>query len=58
MCTVYRTEAEFMNVQFVEISGHNLESFQTSGFRLQCLHYNPVSNSLVEVTENSKKENS
>jgi hypothetical protein len=25
-------EAEFMNVQFVEVSGHYLESSQTCGF--------------------------
>jgi hypothetical protein len=32
-----------MNIQFfVEFSGHNLGSSQTSGFRIQCLHYNPV----------------
>ncbi len=29
---------------FVEVSGHNLESSQTLGFRIQCLHYKPVSN--------------
>ncbi len=30
---------------FVEISGHNLlESSQTWGFRIQCLHYKPVAN--------------
>jgi hypothetical protein len=29
---------------FVEVSGHNLESPQTWGFRIQCLHYKPVSN--------------
>ncbi len=30
---------------FVEVSGHNLKSFQTWGFRIyvQCLHYKPVS---------------
>ncbi len=54
---------------FVEVSGHNLESSQTWDFRLQCLHYKPVSNHfcskgegeenpLLEVTVNSKKENS
>ncbi len=29
---------------FVEVSGHNLESFQTWGFHKQYLHYKPVSN--------------
>jgi hypothetical protein len=29
---------------FVEVSGQNLESFQTWGFHIQCLHYKPVSN--------------
>ncbi len=29
---------------FVEISGHNLKSSQTWVFRVQCLHYKPVSN--------------
>ncbi len=57
---------------FVEVSGHNLESSQTWGLRLQCLHYKQVSNyfcsgggggggglnPLVEVTMNSKKEKS
>ncbi len=33
------TEAEFMNVQFLEGSGKNLESSQTWGFCLQCLHF-------------------
>ncbi len=28
---------------FIEVSGHNLESSQTWGFRIQCLHYKPVS---------------
>ncbi len=32
---------------FVEVSGHNLESSQTWGFRIQCLHYKPVPNSLL-----------
>jgi hypothetical protein len=27
---------------FVEVSGHNLESSQTWDFRIQCLHYKPV----------------
>ncbi len=34
-------ETEFYN--FVEVSGHNLESSQTRGFRIQCVHYKPVS---------------
>ncbi len=29
---------------FVEVSRHNLDSYQTWGFRFQCLHYKPVSN--------------
>ncbi len=29
---------------FVEVSGHNLESSQTWGFRIQCLHHKPISN--------------
>ncbi len=29
---------------FVEVSGHNLESSQTPGFYIKCLHYKPVSN--------------
>ncbi len=50
---------------FVEVSGHNLESFQTWAIRIvQCLHYKPVSNHIcsrggvksVEVTVNSKEE--
>ncbi len=28
----------------VDVSGHNLESSQTWGFQIQCLHYKPVSN--------------
>jgi hypothetical protein len=59
-----------MIVQFVEVSGHNLESFQTLGFRIQCLPYKQVSNhscsrgagggvnQLVKMTLNSKEENS
>ncbi len=55
---------------FIEVSGHNLESSQTWGFRIQCLHYKPVSNHCcpgggggvksesVEVTVNNKEENS
>ncbi len=57
---------------FVKVSGHNIESSQTWGFRIQYLHYKPVSttiahgggggeryNPLVEVTVNSKsRENS
>ncbi len=53
---------------FVEVSGHNLESYQACGFRIQCLHAKPVSNhfclgeggviSVVVVTVNSKEENS
>ncbi len=46
---------------FFEVSGHNLKSFPTWVFRIQCLHYKPVSphfcsrsweeqNPLVEVT--------
>ncbi len=66
------TEAEFMNVNVVEVSGHNLEnSYKSWGFQIQCLHYKTVSifkplllkggggaNQLVEVTVNSKEENS
>jgi hypothetical protein len=42
-------ETEFMNVQFrwSSCSGHTLESSQTSGFRSQCFHYQPVSNHLL-----------
>jgi len=29
---------------FVQVSGQNLESSQTWGFQVQCLHYKPVSN--------------
>ncbi len=29
---------------FVEVSGHNLDSSQTWSYRIQCLHYQPVSN--------------
>ncbi len=61
---IFWQEAEFMNVQFREVSGHNLESSQTWGFRIQSLHYKTVSNhffglgggggkSVVEVTVNS-----
>jgi hypothetical protein len=64
------SEVEFMNVQFVEVSGHNLGSSQTGGFRTQCLHcyqfqttfaqerrgVKSISN-LAEVTVNSKEEN-
>jgi hypothetical protein len=53
---------------FVEVSGHNLESSQTLDFFIQCLHYKPVSthffssglgeeNPLVKVTVNNKEEN-
>jgi hypothetical protein len=53
---------------FVEVSGHNLESSQTWGFRIQWLHDKPASNHFVqgggglnplaEVTMNSKGGNS
>jgi hypothetical protein len=55
---------------FVEISGHNLESSQAWGFRIHCLHYKPVSTHICSrgrgskirqnrtVTVNSKEENS
>jgi hypothetical protein len=46
------TEAEFMNDNFVDVSGHNLESSKTSGFHIQCLNYKPVSNNCC------KEENS
>jgi hypothetical protein len=29
---------------FLEVSGHNIDSSQTWGFRTQCLHYKPVTN--------------
>jgi hypothetical protein len=29
---------------FLQVSGHNLESSQTWGFHIQCFHYKPVSN--------------
>ncbi len=32
-------EAEFMKVQFVDVSGHNFESSQACSFRIQCLRY-------------------
>ncbi len=56
-------EAEFMNVNFVEVSGHNLESSQTWGFRILCFHYKLVLHGRegvksLEVTVNSKEENS
>jgi hypothetical protein len=38
-----------------EVSGHNLGSSQTWGFRLQCLHYKPVSNPLLIKWGGSKK---
>ncbi len=34
---------------FVEVSWDNLESSQTWGFRIQCLHYKPVSNHLCSM---------
>jgi hypothetical protein len=37
------TEAEFMNVQFSWASGQKLDSSQNWSFRIQCLHYKPVS---------------
>jgi hypothetical protein len=43
-CAWSTPEAEFMNVQFVEVSGHYVESSQTLGLRIQCLHHKPVSN--------------
>ncbi len=58
----FTPEAELMSVQFRWGFGHNLESSQIWGFRVQCLHYKPVSNqccsregrkALVEVTVNS-----
>ncbi len=33
------TEADFMNVQFVEVSGHNLEIFHTCGFCMYFLNH-------------------
>ncbi len=51
---------------FGEFSWYKLESYQIWGFRIQCLHYKPVSNhfcsmgggvSRVELTLNSKEEN-
>jgi hypothetical protein len=51
-------EIELMNIQNVEVSGHNLESFC-----IHCLNYKPfqtpfAQNLLVDVTVNSKEENS
>ncbi len=40
------------NTIFVVVSGHNLESSQTWGFRIQCLHYNPVANHFWSGEEN------
>ncbi len=58
------TEAKFMNEQFVDVSGCNLESSQTWDFRIQCLHYKPASSKPllhkvwgIEATVNSKEEN-
>ncbi len=54
---------------FVEVSGHNLESYQTWGFHIKCLPYKPIENHfcsggrggglylLVDVV-NNKEENS
>ncbi len=39
------SEAEFMNVQFVEISGHNFETSQTSGSV-----YNDFSTNKFQIT--------
>jgi hypothetical protein len=44
---------------FVDFSGHNLESAQTWVFRIQCLHYSTNQRgvkSIAEVTVNSKEE--
>ncbi len=49
-------EVEFMNVQFVEVSRHNLESFQTWGFCLECLHYKTVSLIKKKTTYSSYEE--
>ncbi len=53
---------------FVEVSGHNLDSSQTWGVHIQCLHYKPFKplllgrggggNLIKEVTVNSQEENS
>ncbi len=39
---------------FVEVSGHNLESSQTWGFYVQCLHYKLVSNHFCSREEGVK----
>jgi hypothetical protein len=39
---------------FVEVSGHNLESSPTWSFRIQCLHYKSVSNHFGSLGEGSK----
>ncbi len=39
---------------FVEVSGHNLESSQTWVFQIQCLHYKPVSNHFCSREEGVK----
>ncbi len=41
---VYKPEGNSWTYKFVEVSGHNLESSQTCGFCVQCLHYKPVWN--------------
>jgi hypothetical protein len=38
---------------FVEVSGHDLESSQAWGFRIQYLHYKPVSNNFCSMTFNN-----
>ncbi len=39
---------------FAEVSGNNLESSQTWGFCIQCLHYKPVSNHFAQAGAGSK----
>ncbi len=67
--TEVERKPEFMNVQYHWGFWDNLESSQTCGFLIQCLHYKPVpthfccgvgegQNPLVEVTVNSKEQNS
>ncbi len=60
----YKYRSQIHEHNFVEVSWHNLQSSKTWGFRVQCLHYKPVSNHFFSggggggvVTVKSKAEN-
>jgi hypothetical protein len=54
VASAWRSSAQKPNswmYNFVEVSGQNLESYPTWGFRIQSLHYTPVSNHICSGGE-------